>query len=119
MLNVTANKRQICQTYVVFRPDFCIPADQFKRSLQQMTDEVRSQPAHEGINYPRLNTTNPECVSLLDVGKHVMMPGDPEINFVVQRSQHGIPLDDSTWLELTKLGEKYGVLLPPIVSDQD
>lgn len=92
-----ANKRRLSQTYLVCRPDFCIPLDQFRHSLQQMTDEVRSQPAAEG-----------ECV---------MMPGDPEIRITNQRKLEGIPLDEAVWVELMKLADTYHVSLPDTVSN--
>lgn len=45
-----------------------------------------------------------------------MMPGDPEIHFMQQRLEEGIPVDDRVWSELLKMADRYGVAMPETVT---
>ena len=44
-------KRHLGQFYLVMRPDVCQPQTDFEKSIQQMTDEVRNEPAQLGKKF--------------------------------------------------------------------
>jgi len=66
-------KRNLGQFYLVFRNDVNINSNEFMKSLKKMSDEVRDQ-------IPKSN----KC--------EVLMPNDPQINSVKERSKNGIPV---------------------------
>ena len=83
--------RYLGQFYIVMRIDGCIDKDIFISRLQQMTNEIREEPAQEG--------------------EQVMLAGDPEILNAKIRLKEGIPLDENTVKGFEELSEKYNVPL--------
>ena len=83
--------RKLGQFYIVLRTDICISKEKFSNKMQEMTNLVRNEP---GLN-----------------NKRVKMPGDPEIDTAKKRMSDGIPLDNSTYISLRKLSEKYNIPL--------
>ena len=83
--------RHLGQFYLVMKADGCIDHQVFVESLQQMTDEVRSEDAQ--------------------AGEQVMLPGDPQKHETEIRKKNGIPLDQATVKEFQKLAEQYDVPL--------
>lgn len=83
--------RHLGQFYMVMRVDGVIDAEEFITSMQQMTDEVRAEPAKDGVN--------------------VLLPGDPEIVEAEKRMREGVPLDDATVAGFIELSERFGVPL--------
>lgn len=49
-----------------------------------------------------------------DGAQEILMPGEPERRACAQRRQSGIPLDDSTWKQLTTLAGRLKVDLPSV-----
>ncbi|ELR16661.1 malate/Llactate dehydrogenase [Acanthamoeba castellanii str. Neff] len=90
-----SEKRRLGQFYLVARCDACVSLPQFLQAVQQMTNEVRSEPPKESA---------------------VMLPNDPEIKVEVVRRQHGIPLDEVVLGELVALGRRFSVPFPPLLS---
>jgi len=84
-------QRKLGQFYMVMRSDGVIPKEEFIKYMQQMTDEVRIEPAIEG--------------------ESVMLPGDPQIICTKERMKNGIPIDESTLKALIKIGKDYNVEL--------
>lgn len=83
--------RKLGQFYMAMRCDSVIPEGQFRDRLQEMTDQVRTEPPGED--------------------GEVMMPGDPEIREAIIRRDSGIPLDEETAAGLRKLSEEFNVTL--------
>jgi LDH2 family malate/lactate/ureidoglycolate dehydrogenase len=84
-------QRKLGQFYMVMRTDGVISSDEFIKSMQQMTDEVRSEPSI------------PDEV--------VMLPGDKEIINSKKRLKEGIPLDNATITSFQSLSNKYSIEL--------
>ncbi len=84
-------QRKLGQFYMVMRSDGVISSDEFIKSMQQMTDEVRSEPSI------------PDEV--------VMLPGDKEIINSKKRLKEGIPLDNATITSFQSLSNKYSIEL--------
>ena len=82
-------QRKLGQFYMVMRSDGVIPKEEFIKYMQQMTDEVRTEPAIDG--------------------ESVMLPGDPQMICAKNRMKNGIHLDDSTLKALIKIGKEYNV----------
>ncbi|MBF0278072.1 MAG: Ldh family oxidoreductase [SAR324 cluster bacterium] len=89
--------RHLAQFYWVLRADGCVPQDTFIQLMQQMTDEVRSEPAQPG--------------------ETVMLPGDPEIQEAARRRIDGIPLDPKTAGEFENLSQQFKVPLHLLEGD--
>ena len=83
--------RKLGQFYMVMRIDGVISIADFIESMQQMTDEVRAEPAIDG--------------------ESVMLPGDPQMICAKKRMKDGIPLDDSTLDVLVTMSKKNNVIL--------
>ena len=83
--------RRLGQFYMVIRTDGCLDQKQFLRRMQEMTDQVRKEPARDG--------------------EEVMLPGDPEIEESKKRLKQGIPVDSATLLEFENLSEEFNVPL--------
>ena len=83
--------RKLGQFYMVMRIDGVISIADFIESMQQMTDEVRAEPAIDG--------------------ESVMLPGDPQMICAKKRIKDGIPLDDSTLDALVEMSKKNNVVL--------
>ena len=81
--------RHLGQFYMVMRTDVCQPQADFELRLQQMTDEVRSEPS------------NP--------GERVQLANDPQIEEEQRRQKKGIPVDDSLLDEFHKLSSELNV----------
>jgi len=84
-------QRKLGQFYMVMRADGVIPNEEFIGFMQQMTDEVRAEPAIDG--------------------KSVLLPGDPQIICAKNRIKDGIPLDEATLGALIKIGKENNVKL--------
>ena len=83
--------RHLGQFYLVMRSDGCIEKSEFSNMMQQMTDEVRLEPAQ--------------------VNQKVMLAGDPQKYETLIRKREGIPLDPSTLKDFQKLSQQYSVPL--------
>jgi len=81
--------RKLGQFYIVMRTDGVIDSNEFINRMQDMTNEVRVEPSKDG--------------------DPVMLPGDPEIRESKLRMKNGIPLDDNTVLEFTKISDKFHI----------
>ena len=86
--------RHLGQFYMVIRVDGCIEKADFLKSMQQMTEEVRKEPAQ--------------------YGQKVMLAGDPQKYEAAIRIKEGIPLDAVTLKEFKNLSLKFEVSLPLI-----
>ena len=84
-------QRKLGQFYMVMRSDGVISKEEFMNFMQQMTDEVRAEPAIDG--------------------ESVMLPGDPQMICAKKRMKDGIPIDDSTLDALVALSKKNNVIL--------
>ena len=81
--------RNLGQFYMVLRTDGCVDASDFIFRMQQMTDEVRLEPAQKG--------------------EKVMLAGDPQVDEAQIRLKEGIPIDDITLKEFEKLSQQFQV----------
>ncbi|MEQ8193809.1 MAG: Ldh family oxidoreductase [Rhodospirillales bacterium] len=86
-----AEQRHLGQFYMVMRTDGGIDAGTFRAHLQQMSEEVRAEPARPG--------------------EQVLLAGDKEIREAARRRQGGIPLDKPTAAALKKLAERFDISL--------
>jgi len=84
-------QRSLGQLYIVMRTDGVISNEEFIDYMQQMTNEVRSE--------PRMDKES------------VMLPGDPQIICSRNRIKNGIPLDDPTLKSLKSLSIENNVKL--------
>ena len=83
--------RHLGQFYMVMRADVCQSQTDFESRLQQMTDEVRSEP-----DMP---------------DQQVQLANDPQIKEAKCRKNEGIPIDDSLWAEFQKLSSDLNVAM--------
>jgi LDH2 family malate/lactate/ureidoglycolate dehydrogenase len=83
--------RNLGQFYMVMRVDGVLSQKEFMNYMQQMTNEVRSEPS--------------------SVGESVMLPGDPQIKCAKERMKNGIPLDQPTLDALIEISIKNNVKL--------
>ena len=83
--------RHLGQFYMVMRVDVCQSQTDFESRLQQMTDEVRSEP-HKPY-------------------EQVQLANDPQIEEAKCRENEGIPIDDSLWMEFQKLSSDLNVAM--------
>ena len=81
--------RHLGQFYMVLRADICQSQSDFESRLQQMTDEVRSEPSKPG--------------------ERVQLANDPQIEEEQRRQKKGIPIDDSLLDEFHKLSSELNV----------
>lgn len=86
-----SDTRNLGQFYIVMRTDAVQSKENFINKMQQMTDQVRSEPAIDG--------------------KSVMMPGDPEIICAKERMKNGIPLDDQTYVAFKEMASTHNINL--------
>lgn len=70
-------------------------AEHFLHEVTGLTENIRACPKAEGT-------------------KEILIPGDPERKSKAQRQKDGIPLDDGTWGQLTKLAQALNVAPPPV-----
>ena len=82
--------RKLGQAYFVLKTDGVISSEDFIKRMQQMSNEVRSEPSDNDS---------------------VMLSGDKEILTCNERTKTGIPLDELTATELMQLGKKYDINL--------
>jgi len=83
--------RHLGQFYMVMRADVCQSQSDFESRLQQMTNEVRSEP------------------SMPD--ERVQLANDPQIEETKRRKNEGIPIDDSLLQEFQKLSSELNVTM--------
>jgi ureidoglycolate dehydrogenase (NAD+) len=81
--------RQLGQFYLVMRVDAVVTEENFKKIMQEMTDQVRAEPSK--------------------LSEEVMLPGDKESRIALERLKNGIPLDSFTEKSLSSLAEKFGI----------
>ena len=81
--------RHLGQLYMVMRVDVCQSQTDFELRLQQMTDEIRSEPSKPG--------------------ERVQLANDPQIEEEQRRHKEGIPVDDSLLNEFHKLSSELNV----------
>lgn len=81
--------RRLGQFYMVLRSDVCLSQHEFVRRMQEMTDEVRREPARDD--------------------QQVKLPNDPQIEIARTRRQEGIPVDNYLYQELRKLSQDFNV----------
>ncbi len=74
---------------MVMRADVCQSQTDFESRLQQMTDEVRSEPSQPG--------------------KRVQLANDPQIDEERRRQKKGIPVDDSLLNQFQQLSSELNV----------
>ena len=79
------------QFYIVLRVDACQSQLDFELRLQQMTNEVHSEPSK--------------------TGERVQLANDPQIEEAHLRKNEGIPIDDSLWREFQKLSSELNVTM--------
>ena len=81
--------RNLGQFYLVMRADVCQSQTDFESRLQQMSEEVRSEPnMHD---------------------ESVQLANDPQIEEEKRRQREGIPIDDNLWREFQELASKLNV----------
>ncbi|XP_065178444.1 uncharacterized oxidoreductase YjmC-like isoform X2 [Sycon ciliatum] len=90
-------KRCIGQCYLVMRCDGAVSEEEFRKSLQEMTEDVRKEPPMAGVS-------------------SVMMPGDPEIATACHRRKHGIPLNSVEWADFTRFAKELNLDLPTVLN---
>ena len=73
-----AKKRKLGQFYIVFKSDVNVNSNQFSKSLELMSKEVRNQ-------------------SPLEPGSKVLVPNDPQIKFMKERLKSGIPINQEIY----------------------
>jgi len=81
--------RHLGQFYMVLRADVCQSQSVFESRLQNMTDELRSEPSM--------------------TGGRVQLANDPQIEEAQRRKKEGIPIDDSVWEEFQKLSSELNI----------
>ncbi len=81
--------RHLGQLYIVMRADVCQSQSDFELRLQQMTDEIRSEPSKPG--------------------ERVQLANDPQIEEQQRRHKQGIPVEDSLLIEFHKLSSELNV----------
>lgn len=84
-------QRHLGQFYITIRADGCIEYEDFIISMQQLTDEIRSEPPYDN--------------------EKIMMANDPEIISSKERLINGIPIADELFISLMKLSKKYNIAL--------
>ncbi len=82
-------QRKLGQFYMVMRVDACQSQSDFESRLQQMRDEVSSEPSK--------------------TGERVQLANDPQIEEEQRRQKKGIPVDDSLLNEFHKLSSELNV----------
>lgn len=80
---------------VVVDPAAFRPLEAFKRDVTAFARYLKATPPADGT---------PE----------VLYPGEPEYQAECERRAQGIPIDDHTWHELSRVAERYGVAMPVI-----
>jgi hydroxycarboxylate dehydrogenase B len=90
---VPINQNGNCVFMLVIDPASLGGAEHFASEVAGLTRFVRSCPTVEGVS-------------------EILLPGDPERRTLAVRSEHGIPLDEGNWAELTKLAGQLGVVVP-------
>jgi len=84
-------QRKLGQFYMILKVDGVVSSESFICQLQEMTNEVRLEPAYDG--------------------EKVLLPGDKEIIESKERMKNGIPLDDDTVIKFIELSERLDVNL--------
>jgi len=72
-----------------------IPIDQFKEMIDEHIDTIKNSPKAPGVT-------------------EITLPGEPEVKTKETRLKEGIPVPDSTWEQLIKLGQELGVNISKI-----
>lgn len=77
-------------TFLIFRSDLFQSLDEFNERADEMQKRVRAIPPAPGF-------------------KTVQVPGDPETQTYVDRSQNGIPIEDAIWGKIIKTANNLGI----------
>ncbi|MFH1189205.1 MAG: Ldh family oxidoreductase [Candidatus Omnitrophota bacterium] len=93
-------RRTLGQFVSAIRIDCFQDAGAFKKRMAMMVAELRNEPP-------------------ADRNKPVQVAGDPEKKAAAERSRYGIPLKDTEYNELKKLGTEYGIELDVAVLTTD
>jgi len=82
---------------VVINTESFVPLETLKKEIGDLTQWMKSSPPAQGFD-------------------GVLYPGEPEARTRRERLANGIPLDDTTWEEIRKLAQEYGLKgsLPPL-----
>ena len=83
--------RHLGQFYMVMGADVCQSQSDFESRLQQMTNEVRSEP-----NMPN---------------EQFQLANDPQIEEANLRKHKGIPIDDSLWRDFQNLSSELNLTM--------
>ncbi|MBI3839928.1 MAG: Ldh family oxidoreductase [Planctomycetia bacterium] len=89
---VPINPNGNCVFMLAINPGNLGGAEHFAKEVAGLTQFVRSCPTVEG-------------------NSEILLPGDPERRTLARRTQHGIPLDEGNWGELTRLARELGVAI--------
>ena len=65
----------------------------FDQDVDQLVDYVKSSKLAEGFN-------------------EILIPGEPEQRERERREREGISVDEETWRQICRTGERYGVKMP-------
>ena len=69
--------------------------ERFERLTRELIDRVKQVVPADGFD-------------------EVILPGENEARSIAERSQHGVPIPDSTWQELAQLASEFGVTVPVV-----
>ena len=75
---------------IIVDPSAVGSVDYFKSELSGIIDYVKSTRPAQGV-------------------KKVLVPGDPERQSLIDRGEHGIPIDEQTWREILDAAESVGI----------
>lgn len=81
--------------FIAMNPGMFRPVDEFKATTDTTLARIKNVRPAPGFS-------------------EVLLPGEPERRSKAQRRQEGIPLPDSTWQTVLKIGDKYGVNIPAL-----
>lgn len=79
-----------CASFFILAPELFAGFEHLRQEVAGLENYVRGVPLIEGVS-------------------HVTLPGDPERQTLVERSQNGIPIDDGNWKALVDLAEQLDV----------
>jgi hydroxycarboxylate dehydrogenase B len=79
--------------FLAIDPGGLAGGDALSHQAAELADWIRATPRADGAD-------------------EIVLPGDPERRILEQRTEHGIPLDDSHWTRLVALAGRLGVEIP-------
>ncbi len=90
MYSKSKKKRDISQTYIIFKIESVTTKNKFIKSLKKLSSKIRSDKKGK---------------------KSAVMPNDPENKFLKERIKYGIPLSNEVYKDLMMLSKKNSVKL--------